>query len=68
MPSFNIDRTEDIIGKQVFDTIGSCNKEQLEKWLSDIEYEIAMFERTATARRSRLLKEKQLIEYRLGVK
>ncbi len=65
---FNLDRTKNIIGKEVYDAIGAANQSQLEKWLSDLQHELKYFATPEDARYNKLKHEEQLIMYRLGLK
>lgn len=65
---FNLDRTKNIIGKEVYDAIGAANQSQLEKWLSDLQHELKYFATPEDARYDKLKHEEQLIMYRLGLK
>jgi hypothetical protein len=65
--SFNVDRSKNIVGQEVYDAIGKSNKQQLEKWLNDLKKEMQR-ESPGSTRLNKLQHEEQLIKLRLGIK
>jgi hypothetical protein len=62
--TFNIDRTKNIIGNEVYTSIKNADEEQLRVWLKNLEDELET-EKRGSVRYNKLTHEKQLIKYRL---
>jgi DNA repair ATPase RecN len=62
--TFNIDRTKNIIGNEVYTSIKNADEKQLRAWLKNLEGELET-EKRGSVRYNKLTHEKQLIKYRL---